>query len=59
MWCQAPCRRRTSAATDATSTGTVVSTVISGPMPTGRSYLPIVANVAVVSQGTSCLCRAL
>jgi hypothetical protein len=48
--CQAPCRRRTSAATDATSTGTVVSTVISGPMPTARSYLPIVASVAVVSQ---------
>jgi hypothetical protein len=50
MWRQAPCRRRTSAATDATSTGTVVSTVISGPMPTARSYLPIVASVAVVSQ---------
>jgi hypothetical protein len=33
------CRRRTSAATAATSTGLVVSTVISGPMPTGRSVV--------------------
>jgi hypothetical protein len=41
------------------STGPVVSTVISGPMPTGRSYLSIVASVAVVSQWTSCLGRAL
>jgi hypothetical protein len=53
------CRRRTSAATAATSTGMVVSTVISEPTPTGRSYLSIVASVAVVSQWTSCLCRAL
>ena len=32
-----PCSRRTSAATAATSTGAVVSTVISEPMPAGRS----------------------
>jgi hypothetical protein len=53
------CRRRTSAATDATSAGTVVSTVISEPMPTVRSYLSIVVSVAVFTQWTSFPDRAL
>jgi hypothetical protein len=42
-------RRRASAATDVTSTGMAVSTVIRGPMPTGR-ILSITASVAVFSQ---------
>jgi hypothetical protein len=36
-----------------------VSTVISEPMPTGRSYLSIVVSVAVFTQWTSFLNRAL
>ena len=55
---QLVCRRRTSAATAATSTGPVVSTVISGPMPTGRSYLSIAASGSI-RRWTSCLDRAL
>lgn len=51
-------RRRTSAAMAATSTGPVVSTVISGPMPTGWSYLSI-ADSGSVPRWTSCLDRAL
>jgi len=52
-------KRRTSAATDATSTGPVASTASSEPMPTGRSYWSIAASVTVFSQWTSCLGRAL
>src|ERR1700733_15212686 len=55
---QLVCRRRTSAATAATSTGPVLSTVISGPMPTGRSYFSI-ADSGSVPWWTSCLDRAL
>jgi len=55
---QPACRRRTSAATAGTSTGTMVSTVISGPMPTGRSYLPH-ADCGKVTEWVWCLVRAL
>jgi hypothetical protein len=52
-------RARTLAATAATSTGTVVSTVTSAPMPTGRSYLAMADTGRVLITCTGCLARAL
>ncbi|HTB55649.1 MAG TPA: hypothetical protein VK719_10330 [Trebonia sp.] len=56
----APARQaRTRAATAGTSTGAMVSTRTSPPIPTGRSYSAMAATGSVVSTCTGCVGRAL